>query len=44
MRVPDEAGNGTAKLTFSFGAWEAGKVSSSTIQLPITEQEDEPET
>jgi hypothetical protein len=44
VRVPDEAGNGTAKITFSFGAWEAGKVSLSMIELPIVEQNDDPET
>jgi hypothetical protein len=44
VRVPEEAGNGTAKITFSFGAWEAGKVSSSTIELPIREQNDDQET
>ena len=44
MRVPDEAGIGKAKITFSFATWEAGKVSPSTIELPITDQKDEPET
>jgi hypothetical protein len=44
VRVPDEAGNGMAKVTFSFAAWDAGKVSSSTIELPISEKSDEPET
>ncbi|HEY2250139.1 MAG TPA: hypothetical protein VGH74_03720 [Planctomycetaceae bacterium] len=44
MRVPDEAGPGIAKLTFSFDSWEAGEVSHSMIEIPISEQEDEPET
>jgi hypothetical protein len=37
VRVPDEAGNGTAKLTFLFATWKEGKVASSTMELPITE-------
>jgi hypothetical protein len=37
VRVPDEAGSGTAKVTFSFGAWEAGKVSPSTIELSVSD-------
>jgi hypothetical protein len=44
VRVPDEAGSGKAKITFSFAAWEAGNVGTSTIELPIVEPKDEPET
>jgi hypothetical protein len=44
VRVPDEAGSGKAKITFSFAAWEAGKVSPSTIEIPITDENDDPQT
>ncbi len=37
MRVPDEAGDGMAKVTFSFDAWKEGKVAPTTIELPIRE-------
>jgi hypothetical protein len=43
VRVPDEAGNGMAKVTFSFEAWEEAKVASSTIELPIVDQKSEQE-
>jgi hypothetical protein len=39
VRVPDEAGSGMAKLTFSFQKWREGKVASSTLELPIVEPE-----
>jgi hypothetical protein len=39
VRVPDEAGSGMAKVTFSFENWQEGKVASSTIELPIVEPE-----
>jgi hypothetical protein len=39
VRVPDEAGSGMAKVTFSFEKWHEGKVASSTIELPIVEAE-----
>jgi hypothetical protein len=29
-----------AKVTFSFEKWKEGKVASSTIELPIVEQEE----
>ena len=37
MRVPDDAGLGKAKGTFSFDAWKEGKVAPSTIELPVVE-------
>ncbi len=37
MRVPDEAGDGKAKVTFSFEEWKEGKVAPTTIELPIRE-------
>jgi hypothetical protein len=37
VRVPDEAGAGKAKITFSFDAWKEGKVASTTIEVPIIE-------
>jgi len=36
VRVPDAAGHGTAKVTFSFDNWEAGRVASSTLELPVS--------
>jgi hypothetical protein len=35
VRVPDEAGLGKAKVTFSFDGWKDGKVAPSTIELPV---------
>ena len=35
MRVPDEAGLGKAKVTFSFDGWKGGRVAPSTIELPV---------
>jgi hypothetical protein len=40
VRVPDEAGNGKAKVTFSFAAWQEGNVASMTIDVPITEPQE----
>ncbi len=37
VRVPDEAGTGKAKLTFSFDAWQGAGVRHSHIELPIVE-------
>jgi hypothetical protein len=39
VRVPEDAGSGVARVTFSFETWSEGKVSSSTIELPIAEPE-----
>lgn len=44
MRVPDEAGVGIAKVKFSFDAWSEAHVASSTIEIPVTEPDPEPET
>jgi hypothetical protein len=44
VRVPDEAGNGMAKVRFSFATWEETKVAASTIELPIVDQENEQKT
>jgi hypothetical protein len=41
--VPHDAGNGEAKVNFSFDAWKEGKVAPSTITLPIVEPEKEKE-
>lgn len=41
MAVPQEAGNGAAKLIFSFDAWKEGRVAPSTITLPIVEPKEE---
>jgi hypothetical protein len=40
VRVPEEAGFGKAKVTFSFAAWESATVASSTIEIPIVEPEE----
>jgi hypothetical protein len=37
VRVPDDAGTGKAKLTFSFDAWQGAGVRRSQTELPITE-------
>jgi hypothetical protein len=37
VRVPDKAGEGKARLTFSFDAWKGGNVAPSTIEIPIAE-------
>ncbi|HEV2947702.1 MAG TPA: hypothetical protein VGX70_10020 [Gemmataceae bacterium] len=39
MRVPDEAGSGIAKVTYSFDAWKEGKVKPTTIGIPIKDAE-----
>lgn len=39
MRVPDEAGEGIAKVTFSFDAWKAGTVAPTTITIPVAERQ-----
>jgi hypothetical protein len=44
VRVPDEAGSGMARITFSFNAWEGANVAPSTIELPISDDEVEPLT
>jgi hypothetical protein len=36
VRVPSEADLGNAKVTFSFDAWPEGRVSPSTIELPVS--------
>jgi len=36
VRVPDDAGIGKAKVTYSFDAWLEGRVSPSTIELPLS--------
>jgi hypothetical protein len=35
VRVPDDAGLGVAKVTYSFDAWKDGKVSPTTIEIPV---------
>jgi hypothetical protein len=40
VRVPEDAGFGKAKVTFSFATWESGTVASSTIEIPIIEPEE----
>jgi WD40 repeat protein len=37
VRVPDEAGPGSAKVTLSFDAWKEGQVAPSTATVPVVE-------
>jgi len=39
VRVPDEAGIGVAKVTFSFDAWNDFVVKASTIELRVKKPE-----
>ncbi len=35
VRVPDEAGGGSARVTFSFDAWKGAKVAPTTVEVPV---------
>ena len=35
MRVPDEAGNGKAKVRISFPDWKEGKVQPAVFEIPV---------
>jgi hypothetical protein len=35
VRVPDEAGDGRAKVTLSFEAWPGGKVAATTVEAVV---------
>jgi hypothetical protein len=41
VRVPEEAGLGIAKLTYSFASWKEGRVTSTTIEVPVVAGEPE---
>jgi hypothetical protein len=41
VRVPEEAGSGLAKVTYSFDAWKEGNVKPTTIEIPIKDAEGE---
>jgi hypothetical protein len=41
VRVPDEAGVGDAKVTFSFDSWKEGKVAPIIVEIPIEEPKQE---
>jgi len=43
VRVPEEAGNGKAKVTLSFPDWKEGKVIPASFELPILESEPIPQ-
>ena len=43
MRVPEEAGQGKAKVTYSFDSWKEGKVKPTTIEIAIKDAEAEKE-
>jgi hypothetical protein len=38
VRVPDEAGNGKAKVTVSFAAWKGQKAKPTTKEVPVGEK------
>jgi hypothetical protein len=37
VRVPEEAGLGKAKVTYSFDAWTEGRIAPMTIEIPVLE-------
>jgi hypothetical protein len=37
VRVPDEAGDGPAKVTISFNNWMDGNIARSTFELAVVE-------
>jgi hypothetical protein len=39
VRVPDEASNGTAKVTLSFPDWKTGKVAPAYFEIPVIDPE-----
>jgi hypothetical protein len=41
VRVPEEAGEGKAKVMLSFSAWQGAKVASASIEVPIRSPEPE---
>jgi len=41
VRVPDDAGVGKAKVTFSFDAWKGVKVAPTTVEIPVDEPQKE---
>jgi hypothetical protein len=40
VRVPDEAGKGSAKVRLSFGDWKDGQVAPATFEVPVAEPGD----
>jgi hypothetical protein len=38
VRVPEEAGNGKVKITFSMPDWKDGRVAPATFEVPTTDQ------
>jgi hypothetical protein len=40
VRVPDDAGTGMARVTFSFDAWQQAGVARNTIAIPISESQE----
>jgi hypothetical protein len=36
VRVPDEAGDGTAKIKLSFADWKEGNVTPAVLERPVT--------
>jgi hypothetical protein len=44
VRVPEEAGLGKAKVTFSFDSWKEGKVAPSSVEIPVAQPKPEKKT
>jgi WD40 repeat protein len=44
VRVPEEAGLGTAKVRLSFDAWKTGQVAPATLTVPVVEPKAKPKT
>jgi hypothetical protein len=44
VRVPEEAGLGKAKVTFSFDSWKEGKVAPSTVEILVAKPRPEKQT
>jgi hypothetical protein len=38
VRVPEEAGNGKAKVTLSFPDWKEGRVAPATFFVPVVDK------
>jgi RNA polymerase sigma factor (sigma-70 family) len=41
VRVPEEAGTGKARVTFSFDAWKGAKVAPTTVEIPVEDLQEE---
>lgn len=44
MRVPENAGLGTAKVTYSFDSWNGRDISPTTVEIPVKKPEPKKES